>query len=236
MKKVLALCASALMLFLPAISAWSNDTQKDQERLQKCGDVLTQILNIPEDIPQQLLDKAVCIIVFPDVLKAGFIVGGQYGRGAMTCRTPPEYSGPWSAPSMMALEGGSFGLQIGGQAADLVLLVMNDSGAKAVVRDKVKLGADASVAAGPKGRDLEADTTVNLRAEILSYSRTKGVFAGISLEGSTLRPDNDANRRIYGRKIAAGEIVLASTVSSPNSAQSFLAVLRQHTPKHVAMR
>jgi SH3 domain-containing YSC84-like protein 1 len=232
MKKVLAFCLSAAMVCLPAIS-WANDTQKDYERLRNCAAVLTEILNTPEDIPQQLLDKAVCVIVFPDLVKGAFLVGGQYGRGAMTCRTGHEYSGPWSAPTMMALEGGSFGLQIGGQATDLILLVMNDAGAKAVLQTKVKLGADASVAAGPKGRDLEADTTVNLRAEILSYSRTKGVFAGISLAGSSLRPDNDANKRIYGREIPASKIVLSSTVKTPVAAQPFLTVLRQHTPKHV---
>lgn len=237
MKKLLTMALSGVLMGLPALimatSAWANDEARDAERLKNCGTVLQEILDVPDDIPQQLLDKADCIIIFPDVVKAAFLVGGSYGRGAMVCRTGANYSGSWGAPSMMALEGGSFGLQIGGQATDFILLVMNDAGANSILRDKVKLGADASIAAGPKGRDLQADTTPTFRAEILSYSRSKGVFAGISLEGSTLRPDNDANARLYGRKIPAREIVLADTVTAPPDAQPFLAVLKEHTPKHV---
>lgn len=237
MKKLVPLALTtifaALILSIASTSTWANDKQKDEERLQNSGIVLQEILDVPEDIPQQLLDKADCIVVFPSVVKAAFLVGGQYGRGAMVCRGGAQFDGAWGAPTMMALEGGSFGLQIGGQATDFVLLVMNDAGAKSILNDKVKLGADASVAAGPKGRDLEADTTVNFRAEILSYSRAKGVFAGISLEGSTIRPDNDANKRLYGKEIPAREIALAGNVQPPAAAQPFLTTLKQHTPKHV---
>jgi lipid-binding SYLF domain-containing protein len=166
------------------------------------------------------------------VLKAAFIVGGSYGRGAMTCRKGENYNGPWGPPSMMALEGGSFGLQIGGQATDFVLLVMNDRGANGILSSKVKLGGDASVAAGPVGRDASAETDASLRAEILSYSRARGVFAGISLEGSTVRPDGDANERIYGRKIPAKDIVLHDEVPVPPSAQQMTAILNGRTPRH----
>jgi lipid-binding SYLF domain-containing protein len=193
---------------------------------------LKEILDVPDDIPQDLLDKADCVVVFPSVLKAAFIVGGSYGRGAMTCRKGENYNGPWGPPSMMALEGGSFGLQIGGQATDFVLLVMNDRGANGILSSKVKLGGDASVAAGPVGRDASAETDASLRAEILSYSRARGVFAGISLEGSTVRPDGDANERIYGRKIPAKDIVLHDEVPVPPSAQQMTAILNGRTPRH----
>src|SRR5271165_6377525 len=164
---------------------------KEADRLENCGTVIKEIMDIPDDIPQDLIDKAECVIVYPSVLKAAFVVGGSYGRGGMTCRTGEHYTGPWSAPSMMALEGGSIGFQIGGQATDFVLLVMNPRGAHSMLSSKVKLGADASAAAGPKGRTADASTDVTLRAEVLSYSRARGLFAGISLEGSTVRPDND---------------------------------------------
>jgi lipid-binding SYLF domain-containing protein len=177
-----------------------------------------------------LLDKARCVIVFPSVIKAAFIVGGSYGRGVMTCRTGKNYDGPWGAPTMMALEGGSFGLQIGGQATDFVILVMNNRGADSVLHSKVKLGADASVAAGPKGRDASADTDASLRAEMLSYSRARGVFAGISLEGSTLRPDNDANKRVYGKTISAEDIITESRLRAPESAHLLLSRLQKASP------
>jgi lipid-binding SYLF domain-containing protein len=178
------------------------------------------------------LDKADCVVVFPSVLKAAFIVGAQYGRGVMSCRKGENYNGPWGPPSMMALEGGSFGLQIGGQATDFVLLVMNDRGANGILASKVKLGGDASVAAGPVGRDASAETDASLRAEILSYSRARGVFAGISLEGSTVRPDGDANERIYGKKIPAKDIVLRDAAPVPPSAQQMIAILNARTPHH----
>src|SRR6202162_3610568 len=218
MKRMLLLLALAA-LALPLSGADSKEAQ----RLQNCGTVLREIMDIPEDIPQDLIDKAECIIVFPSVLKAAFVVGGSYGRGAMTCRTGEHYSGPWSAPSMMVLEGGSVGFQIGGQATDFVLLVMNPRGAHSILKSKVKLGADASVAAGPKGRTAEASTDVTMRAEVLSYSRNRGLFAGLSLEGSTVRPDNDANERIYGKGVDAESIVFKGAVAGPPAAQKMAA-------------
>src|SRR6202167_4752446 len=176
---------------------------KEEERLENSGTVMQEVMNVPDNIPQNLLDKAECIIVFPSVLKAAFVFGGSYGRGAMVCRTGEHFTGPWGAPAMYALEGGSFGFQLGGQATDFVLLIMNPRGAKAILDSKVKLGADMAAAAGPKGRDASASTDATLRAEILTYSRSRGLFAGISLEGSTVRPDNDANERVYGKKLEA---------------------------------
>lgn len=230
MKKAF-MCAMLASLIL-ATASRGDDKEKDEDRLQNCGTVLKEILDVPDDIPQDLLDKADCVVVFPSVLKAAFIVGGSYGRGAMSCRKGENYNGPWGPPSMMALEGGSFGLQIGGQATDFVLLVMNDRGASGILASKVKLGGDASVAAGPVGRDASAETDASLRAEILSYSRARGVFAGISLEGSTVRPDGDANERIYGRKIPAKDIVIHDEVPVPPSAQQMTATLNARTPRH----
>jgi SH3 domain-containing YSC84-like protein 1 len=178
------------------------------------------------------LEKAECVIVFPSVLKAAFGVGGSYGRGAMVCRTGAGFKGPWGAPAMYALEGGSFGFQLGGQATDLVLLVMNDRGAQSILSSKVKLGADASAAAGPKGRDASADTDAYLRAEILSYSRSRGLFAGISLEGSTLRPDNDANEQVYGHKITAKDIVLGKGIAVPASGRRLVRILQKDSPRN----
>jgi SH3 domain-containing YSC84-like protein 1 len=228
-KRIFACAMSALLL---AITVWADDKAKDEDRLKNAGTVLTEILNIPDDIPQDLLDKADCVVVFPSVLKAAFVVGGSYGRGAMTCRTGESFNGPWGAPSMMALEGGSVGFQIGGQATDFVLLVMNDRGANGILSSKVKLGGDASVAAGPVGRDASAETDVSMRAEILSYSRARGLFAGISLEGSTIRPDKDANRRIYGETISAKDIVIAHETNVPPAAQGLISTLNAKTPKH----
>lgn len=206
--------------------------QKEMDRLENAGKVLTEILNVPEDIPRDLLDKAECVIVLPSVVKFAVGIGGSYGRGAMVCRSGDDFAGPWGAPSMVALEGGSLGFQLGGQATDFVLLVMNQRGADSILTSKVKLGASVSAAAGPKGRDLSAATDVALRAEILSYSRARGLFAGVSLEGSTLRPDNDANRRLYGRKISARDIVLHGKVAPPGGGKSLISVLNQKSPKH----
>jgi lipid-binding SYLF domain-containing protein len=228
-KRIFACAMSALLL---AITSWADDKEKDEDRLKNASTVLTEILNIPDDIPQDLLDKADCVVVFPSVLKAAFVVGGSYGRGAMTCRTGETFNGRWGAPSMMALEGGSVGFQIGGQATDFVLLVMNDRGANGILSSKVKLGGDASVAAGPVGRDASAETDVSMRAEILSYSRSRGLFAGISLEGSTIRPDNDANKRIYGEKISAKDIVIAHETRVPPAAEGLISTLNAKTPKH----
>jgi SH3 domain-containing YSC84-like protein 1 len=229
-----AMGALLLVIVLLATTAWADDKAKDEDRLQNAGTVLKEILNIPDDIPQDLLDKADCVVVFPSVLKAAFVVGGSYGRGAMTCRKGENFNGPWGAPSMMALEGGSVGFQIGGQATDFVLLVMNDRGANAILSSKVKLGADASVAAGPVGRDASAETDVSMRAEILSYSRARGLFAGISLEGSTIRPDKDANTRVYGEKVSAKDIVLANETQIPSAAEGLISTLDTKTPKHKA--
>src|SRR5215831_17088505 len=229
--RILACSMSALLLVM---ASWAANKAKDEDRLRHAGTVLTEILNIPENIPQELLDKATCVVVFPSVIKGAFVVGVSYGRGAMTCRGGNNFNGYWGAPSMMALEGGSVGFQIGGQATDFVLLVMNARGGNAILSSKVKLGADASVAAGPVGRDASAETDVSMRAEILSYSRARGLFAGISLEGSTIRPDNDANERIYGEKIPAKGIVLAHDTTVPPAAESLISTLNAKTPKHKA--
>jgi SH3 domain-containing YSC84-like protein 1 len=216
-------------LFAEVASA--SDQTKDDDRLRNCGTVLKEILGVPDNIPQDLLDKADCVVVFPSVLKAAFIVGGSYGRGAMSCRKGEDFRGPWGAPTMMALEGGSFGFQIGGQATDFVLLVMNESGARGILASKVKLGGDASVAAGPVGRDSSAETDATLRSEILSYSRARGLFAGVSLEGSTIRPDNGDNRRVYGRKIPARDIVLSGKIPVPPAAEQLISTLGAKTPR-----
>jgi SH3 domain-containing YSC84-like protein 1 len=226
---------SCLLTF--AFSAFPLSAQNDKkeaDRLENCGMVLQEILDIPDDIPTDLLDKSECVIVYPSVLKAAFVIGGSYGRGAMTCRTGENFTGPWSAPTMMALEAGGIGFQIGGQATDFVLLVMNGRGAHAILNSKVKLGADAAVAAGPKGRNAQAATDVTLRAEVLSYSRSRGLFAGISLEGSTLRPDNDANRRVYGKEIVAEDIVFKGAVAVPASAQKLISYLNNKSPKNLS--
>ena len=218
----------ALTIGLPLPAA---DSKKETDRLENCGLVLKEILDIPDDIPQDLLDKSECVIVYPSVLKAAFVIGGSYGRGAMTCRTGEHFTGPWSAPTMMALEGGSVGFQIGGQATDFVLLVMNDRGAHAILKSKVKLGADASAAAGPIGRNASAETDVTMRAEILTYSRARGLFAGVSLAGSSVRPDNDANARVYGKKLEAESVIFKGAVAVPPSAQKLISLLNQKSPK-----
>jgi SH3 domain-containing YSC84-like protein 1 len=221
------------LLMVASLPLSAAQDKKETDRLQNCGTVLKEILDIPDDIPQDLLDKADCVIVYPSVLKAAFVIGGSYGRGAMTCRTGEHYTGPWGAPTMMALEGGSVGFQLGGQATDFVLLVMNGRGAHSILSSKVKLGADASVAAGPKGRTAAAATDVTLRAEVLSYSRSRGLFAGISLEGSTVRPDNDANERVYGKKLEAESIVFKGAVAVPPAAQRLVSYLNQKSPKNL---
>src|SRR6202044_3829252 len=189
-------------------------------------------MNIPDNLPHDVMQKAECVIVFPSVLKAAFVVGASYGRGAMVCRTGKEFHGPWGSPAVMALEGGSIGFQIGGQATDLVLLIMNDRGAQSILSSKVKLGGDASIAAGPVGRDATADTDAFMRAEILSYSRTRGLFAGVSLEGSTLRPDDDATADVYGRRLTAREIVLGDNVEVPESGRHLETVLQKNAPQN----
>jgi lipid-binding SYLF domain-containing protein len=207
------------------------DNTKSDDRLRNADQVFQDILKVPDRIPQDLLDKARCVIVMPSVLNAAFIVGGSYGRGAMVCRTGRDFSGPWGAPAMYALEGGSFGFQIGGEATDFIFLVMNERGVDSLLHSKVKLGADASAAAGPVGRSAAADTDAYLRSEILTYSRARGAFAGISLEGSTLRPDNHANEGLYGRPATANEIVRESEVSIPPAADDLVAQLQKASPR-----
>lgn len=231
MKRVLLIVAGLLALSQISIARTPTNAKAQQDRLQNAGQVMQEILQVPDDIPRDLLDKARCVIVMPSVLKAAFVVGGSYGRGTMVCRTGKDFTGPWGAPAMYALEGGSVGLQIGGEATDFVFLVMNDRGADSLLRSKVKLGADASIAAGPKGRTASADTDAYMRTEILAYSRSRGIFAGISLEGSTLRPDGEGNRDLYGREISAAEIVRESSVQAPEAGQNLNAALQKASPE-----
>lgn len=231
--RLTVLLAGALALIpltWSSVSSARDKDEKENDRLQNAGTVLKEIMDVPDNIPQELIDKARCVIVFPSVVKAAFVVGGSYGRGAMVCRTGADFTGSWGAPAMMALEAGSVGFQIGGQATDFVILVMNNRGVDSLLHSKVKLGADASIAAGPKGRDAQAGTDVTFRAEMLSYSRARGVFAGVSLEGSTLRPDEDANRRFYGRDVTASRIVTESKVEAPAAAHDLLATLQKVSP------
>jgi lipid-binding SYLF domain-containing protein len=224
---------SILVLFLGLVAtAPLFAANKEQKRLHNAGVVMHEIMNVPDNIPQAVIEKAECVIVFPSVLKAAFIVGASYGRGAMVCRTGKDFRGPWGAPAMYALEGGSVGFQIGGQATDLVLLIMNDRGASSILSSKVKLGGDASIAAGPVGRDASADTDAYLRAEVLSYSRSRGLFAGVSLEGSTLRPDDDANADVYGHKFTARQIVIDGEAPVPPSGRLLVSVLEKHSPRN----
>jgi len=206
--------------------------KKENERITEAETVMKEILGMPDGIPKDLLDETECVVIYPSVKKAAFVVGGSYGRGLITCRKGEDFSGPWSAPAMFALEGGSFGFQIGAQATDFVLLVMNEKGAKSVMSSKVKLGADASVAAGPVGRAASAETDIVMNAEILSYSRSKGLFAGVSLEGSTMRSDDGANKALYGKELSAKEIVREGKVGAPASAQPLLALLGKAAVKH----
>ncbi len=230
MRKLWSSLLVLALLSLPFPAAQAET--KEAARLENCSMVLQEIFNVPDDIPQDLIDKADCVIVIPSTLKFAFILGGSYGRGAMSCRSGENFDGPWGAPSMMALEGASIGFQWGGNATDFVILVMNPRGATAILSSKVKLGADVSAAAGPKGRAAEASTDVTLRAELLTYSRSRGLFAGISLAGSSLRPDNDANKRLYGREISAKDIVIEGKAAVPLAAQNMLAVLNKRSPKN----
>jgi SH3 domain-containing YSC84-like protein 1 len=224
------ICAIALI----GAPAPARDKDKEETRVENSGRVLKEVLDIPDNIPGDLLKKAECVVIFPSVLKFAIGVGGSYGRGVMTCRTREHYTGHWSAPSMMALEGANIGLQLGGTATDFVLLVMNPRGADAILSSKVKLGGDASAAAGPKGRTAQADTDVTLRAEILSYSRARGLFAGVSLEGSTLRPDPSANRHLYRRDVAAREIIRGGKVAVPPAGRRLVSLLNQKSPRNLS--
>jgi lipid-binding SYLF domain-containing protein len=209
---------------------------KEQKRLEQCGVVMQEVLNVPENIPHELLEKAECVIVIPSVRKLAFGVGADYGRGAMVCRTGEHFRGAWGAPAMYALEGGSVGFQIGGEATDLILLVMNDRGMESILSSKVKLGGDASIAAGPKGRDASADTDAWMRAEILSYSRSRGLFAGISLEGSTIRPDDDASADVYGHPVKAKDIVRGNATHVTGSGRLLVNTLQKSAPHNESER
>lgn len=227
MKKLCAVLAGVSLL---AVGAQAQ--HHEQERLKQSGEVLTEILNVPEDLPRYWLNRAECVIVIPSVKKLAFGVGASYGRGAMTCRGGANFTGPWGPPALYALEGGNFGFQIGGQETDFVLLVVNPKGAMSLLKSKVKLGGEASAAAGPKGRDAEAATDVLMRAEILTYSRARGLFAGVSLEGSTLRPDGSANNKLYGRDLTAREIVIQQKVKTPVSGQPLISALEKASPRN----
>jgi lipid-binding SYLF domain-containing protein len=231
-KKLWYILAAAFLIAYPFTT--SSAQRRENERLENAGTVLEDILNVPDDIPSDLLDKAECVIVVPSVLKFAIGFGGSYGRGAMSCRSGANFTGPWGAPTLIAVEGGSFGLQLGGQATDFILLVMNTRGAESILRSKVKLGADAAAAAGPKGRNAQAATDLAMRAEILTYSRSRGLFAGVSLEGSTLRPDNGANEEVYGRKITATEIVRQGAVQVPASANKLVSLLNTQSPNNTS--
>jgi lipid-binding SYLF domain-containing protein len=221
--------ALAVLLTVPT---FAKDQSREEKRLEACGEVFKQIIDIPDRIPKELLNKAECVIVIPSVLKFAIGIGGDFGRGAITCRTGEHFAGPWSTPALFALEGGNIGFQLGGQATDFVLLVMNPKGANSILGSKVKLGADASVAAGPKGRAAAADTDIVMRAEVLSYSRSRGLFAGVSLEGSTLRSDGSANRKLYGRELSAKAIVREGKAGVPTSGRELIALLDKESPKN----
>src|ERR1700728_2059012 len=229
MKKALVTLSLLGMMVLPVFGQ-----DKEEDRVKSAGLVISEIMNLPDDIPQSVIDKADCVVVLPSVLKAAFVVGGSYGRGVLTCRSGRNFRGPWSAPSMMALEGASFGLQLGGQATDFVLLLMSPASAANILKSTVMIAGDASAAAGPVGRNASAETDVTMRAEILSYSRARGLFAGISLAGSTLRPDNDGNKKLYGKDVTAEAIVFDKAVPAPPSAAKLLATLNKRSPKNLS--
>lgn len=221
---------SFVVLGMATVSAQDTELNKEQRRLEECGVVLEEVLAVPDNIPQDLLEKAECVIVIPSAMKAAVGIGGSYGRGAMVCRSGPAFTGDWGAPAMYTLQGGSVGFQLGAEATDLVLLVMNSRGAGALLKSKVKLGANASVAAGPKGRAVEAATDATMRAEILSYSRSRGLFAGVSLSGTSLRPDDDASEAVYGKKLKARRIITGAPMDVPPSGQRLIDVLRKNSP------
>jgi len=225
------LWVSVMALFL-CCPTFASEQSREQKRLSACGQVFKEIMDIPDGIPKDLLNKAECVIVIPSVLKFAFGVGGDFGRGAISCRTGQHFTGKWSAPALFALEGANIGFQIGGEATDYVLLVMNPKGANSILGSKVKLGADASAAAGPKGRTAAADTDIVMRAEVLSYSRARGLFAGVSLEGSTLRSDGSANRKLYGRSLSAKEIVREGKVGVPAAGSEWVSLLDKTSPKN----
>jgi len=231
MRKAMATLMTA-MLAVQALPLAAQDREND--RLEECGTVMREILNVPDNIPQDLLDKAECVLVIPGTKKLAIGIGGSYGRGAMVCRGGENYTGPWGAPAMFRLIGGNIGFQLGGQETDFVMLVMNNRGATSILRSKVRLGADASAAAGPKGRSATAATNEVMRAEVLTYSRARGLFAGISLEGANLQQDNNANKEVYGRKINAREICREGKAGVPGAASALVSLLNSKSPKNLS--
>lgn len=234
MKKALVAVFVTCLGIAMAVPAVAKEGEKEDDRLEECGQVLKEVLDVPENIPQELLDKAECVVIVPATKKFAIGIGGSYGRGAMSCRTGENFTGPWSPPALYALEGGSIGFQIGGQETDFVLLIMNPRGASSLFRSKVKIGGDVSAAAGPKGRTATADTDVALRAEILTYSRSRGLFAGISLAGSTLRQDGTANLRVYHKDVSARDIIRKGVVKTPEAGQLMVDVLNKRSPKNLS--
>lgn len=213
-----------LAVLIGTASATAAVSTAQVRRINEAASVLTEIHAVPDkDIPQDLWDKASCVLVVPDMKKAAFVVGGEYGKGLMSCRR----DGMWSAPIFMRVEKGSWGLQIGAQSIDLVMLVMNNKGIDKLLGNKVSLGAEMSVAAGPVGRDARAATDAQLSAEILSYSRTQGLFAGINLSGGVIRADSDENRDLYGERISPRAVLVEKSVDSPAVAQDFMKALRR---------
>ena len=229
MWRILFLSCLAIWLSIPSMLANKQDVEN---RLADASEVLKEVLGVPEGLPEYLLDRAECVVVIPAVKRFAIGIGGSYGRGAMVCRSGPRFDGPWGPPAMFRLEGGSIGFQLGGSETDYVLLVMNEKGVRSLLSSKVKLGADASVAAGPKGRSAEAATDAFMRAEILTYSRSRGLFAGISLEGSTLRQDNGPNRTLYGKRLSAEDIIEKGRVSAPHAARELVDLLQRTSPQN----
>jgi lipid-binding SYLF domain-containing protein len=231
---VKSVLVTLLCLSLVPSAAFASKGEREQKRVEEAGQVLKEIVDIPDNIPKDLLDRAECVIVLPSVKKFAIGVGGSFGRGVMTCRSGQSFTGSWGPPAMYALEGANIGIQLGGQATDFVLLVMNPKGANSLLSSKVKLGADAAAAAGPKGRTATAATDIVMKAEVLSYSRSRGLFAGISLEGSTLRSDGSANENLYGKSLSAKDIIRDHKVGTPGSAHTLVSVLNQKTPKNMS--
>lgn len=226
MKKFINIAMTCLAMMVPA---WAASGDAEQDRVKAASNVLKEIMEAPDKgIPGSVLDGTKCVIVIPEMKKAGFIVGAAYGRGVMSCRTGEDFKGPWSGPIMMASESGSVGFQIGAQGTDYVILVLNDGGARAVMKSKIKLGTDASIAAGPVGRTAEASTTGNMKAQMLSYSRSRGVFGGVSLSGASLRVDGDANKNLYGEKVSTDQI-MSGQVQTPDVAKPLIEQLTTAT-------
>jgi len=232
MRKGMAMVISALLALGTSAALYAQD--RENERLESCAVVLKEILNVPDNLPQELLDKAECVIVVPGTKKLAIGIGGSYGRGAIVCRSGENFTGAWGAPAMFRLIGGNIGFQLGGQEADFVMLVMNNRGANSILRSKVRLGADASAAAGPKGRAATAATNEVMRAEVLTYSRARGLFAGISLEGANLQQDKNANEKVYGRKVTAREIVRQGKVGVPGAGRALVDLLNKKSPRNLS--